>query len=246
MQWSDQAMLLSARRYGEHGGVIHLLSREHGLYRGLARAAFGKKQRGIFQPGNLVAVNWSARLPEHMGTLSAELIYPVAALALENKLSLAGVVSVAALLEQLLHEHDPHPALYDIAASLLMRMAEGEAWQADYVRFELALLSEMGFGLDLSHCAVTGKRGDLTYVSPKSGRAVCAEAAGPYRDKLFRLPGFLLDKAVDPGEQAIADGLRLNGYFIENWLFSSLGRPVPAARTRLLALLQAQAAPALT
>ncbi len=241
MQWQDEGIILSVRKFSERDATISLLSREHGCYRSVVKGAFTKPKRGICQSGNLVSAHWNARLPEHMGTLQCELIRPVAALLLNDPLRLACMGSLTTLLDTALAERDPHPALYRETAAFLSGLSDIYPhrpeqnpqfdWLANYVRLELFLLQEMGFGLDLSVCAATGRREDLCYVSPKTGRAVTREAGAPYQEKLLPLPSFLLDgSAPDPVE--ILDGLRLCGYFFEHRLLASRERKMPAARVR--------------
>lgn len=233
MQWSDEAIVLSIRRFAEHGAVACLFARDHGLYHGVAKAALSKAQRGTYQPGNLVKARWRARLSEHVGTWQCELAAPMAALCMQEAEALAALNAVCALIPLAMHERDPHPLLYDSALRLLQDIAAGQPWQADYVRFELCLLQESGFGLDLTACAATGCEDNLVYVSPKSGCAVSAEAGAPYHDRLLPLPAFL-QRSASPDAQALADGLRLTGYFLERALLMAIDKPMPAARTQLV------------
>jgi len=244
MQWSDEAIVLSLRRFAEHGAVTCLFAREHGLYYGVAKAALSKAQRGTYQPGNLVKARWSARLSEHVGTWQCELASPIAALCMQDAAALAALNAVCAMIPLAMQERDPHPLLYDSALRLLQDIAAGRPWQADYVRFELCLLQESGFGLDLSACAATGNTQHLIYVSPKSGCAVSAEAGAPYHERLLPLPAFLREEmSADP--TAIAEGMQLTGYFLERALLTAIDKPMPSARTRLMArYLSPQAAPA--
>jgi DNA repair protein RecO (recombination protein O) len=236
MQWNDLAIVLSVRRFAEHGAVASMFAREHGLYHGVAKAALSKAQRGIFQPGNVVAARWSARLSEHIGSWQCELDTPLAAWSMQDAKALAALNAVCAMIPLAMHDRDPHPLLYDNALRLLEQIAAGKPWQADYVRFELCLLTEAGFGLDLTACAATGSYQELIYVSPKSGCAVSATAGEPYRDKLLPLPAFLRDSGTED-MRAIADGLTLTGYFLRQWLLAAIGKTMPAARDRVVQIL---------
>lgn len=233
MELSGEAIILSVHKFAEHGAVVRLLGREEGVYAGVCKHALSSRQRGTYQVGNRVHAHWRARLQEHLGTLDCEMITPVAALAMQDAHALAALASACQLVQSAIEERDPHPALYDALRELLMQMALGERWHEDYVRFELLLLAEAGFGLDLSSCAATGQIDELTYVSPKSGGAVCREAGAPYRQKLLPLPGFLLHPMAQADRRALDDGLRLTGHFLHHWLLAPHGRKLPHLRERL-------------
>ena len=240
MHWDDKAIILSARRLGENAAVIHLLTPQHGMYAGVDNGAFGKRRRGIYQPGNIVAAHWQARLAEHLGILTCELVHATAAHLLDDRSRLAALTSAALLAEKMLAEREAQPAVYDAMEKLVSGLCNGDGWLADYVRLEYALLSCTGFGLDLERCAATGAVNDLIYGSPKSGGAVSREAGRPYHEKLLALPSFLLsmpeEEAVEHAE--ILDGLRLCGYFLEARVFAPRGIPVPAVRARFIKTLQ--------
>jgi DNA repair protein RecO (recombination protein O) len=231
MQWSDEGFVLSVRRHGETSAIVNLLSHDHGRHVGLVRGGDSSRQRATLQPGNLVAVTWRARLEEHLGTYTIEPVLALAAVLLDRPGPLAALISVCSLIAASLPEREPHPQLFD-DLSALMALLDGPDWRAAYTRWELALLGEVGFGLDLSTCALTGTNDNLNFVSPKSGRAVSASAGEPYRDRLLPLPGFLSggDTATPEG---LAAGLRLTGYFIERHILMPHGRSMPDARTRL-------------
>jgi len=155
---------------------------------------------------------------------------------------LAGLTAATAVTEAALPEREPHLAIHDGFAALLAALAGTPNWAAIYVRFELGLLAELGFGLDLSHCAATGSTEDLAYVSPRSARAVSREAAAPYKEKLLPLPGFLLPEAGEKlVRQDILDGLKLTGYFLQSAVFAPHNRPLPMARERLVERISRQA-----
>ncbi len=236
MNWSDEGYVLSVRRHGEAAAIVNLLTRDHGRHAGLVRGGMGRRLRGVLQPGNQVAANWRGRLEEHLGTYTVEGKRDHAAGLLGDGDRLAGLTAAAAVTETALPEREPHLPVHDAFASLLDALANAPGWAAVYVRFELGLLGELGFGLDLSHCAATGQTDDLAYVSPRSARAVSRDAGEPYKDRLLQLPQFLLAEAPDaPTTQDIVDGLKLTGHFLETAVFAPHNRPLPAARERLVA-----------
>ena len=243
MNWSDEGYVLSVRRHGEAAAIVNLLTREHGRHAGLVRGGMGRRLRGVLQPGNQVAAAWRARLAEHLGTFTVEAVRDHAAGLLSDGDRLAGLTAAVAVTEAALPEREPHLAIYDGFAALLAALGGerggepgGEwTWAAVYVRFELGLLAELGFGLDLSQCAATGATDDLAYVSPRSARAVSRGAAAPYKDKLLPLPGFLLPGATETLSPAdVLDGLKLTGFFLASQVFAPHNRPSPAARDRLV------------
>jgi DNA repair protein RecO (recombination protein O) len=226
--WDDEALILSVRRHGEHAGLCMLLTRTHGRHAGLLPGAWSKSRRGVVQPGNRVRAVWRARLSEQLGTLTLELIEAHCVAALADPGRLAALSSACALAELALPERQPQPASFAALSALLSALA-AESWPTIYVHFERALLSDLGFGLDLSVCALTGVTEDLAYVSPKSGRAVSRSAGQPWAPRLLPLPRFLV--AGGEGDCAdIRDGLRLTGHFLDRHVLS---RPLPA-RTRLV------------
>jgi DNA repair protein RecO (recombination protein O) len=232
MEWSDEAIVLEARAHGETSVVARLLTREHGLHAGLVQGGAGTRGRGVLQPGNRVAAKWRARLSEHLGTYTLELVESHAAKVLDEPLRLAALQSACAVIAAAMPEREPHePAFHGFSAWLAS--LPGEAWDAGYVAFELGLLAALGFGLELDRCAATGAREGLTHVSPRTGRAVSETAAAPFRDRLLSLPGFLIGAgAADPA--AIVDGLALSGHFLARSLFAATHAPLPAARERFI------------
>ncbi|MBR0683737.1 DNA repair protein RecO [Roseomonas eburnea] len=234
MDWSAPAVVLDVRPYGEGAAIVSLLTEEHGRHAGLAKGGASRAQAGIWLPGNLVEAHWVGRLADQLGALSGELVHAAAALAMDDPLALALLSSACAIAADALPEREPHPRAFHALVSLIGHLAGGaEGVMADYVRWETLVLGELGYGLDLSACAVTGAGEGLTHVSPRTGRAVCAEAAAPYAGRLLALPAFLLHED-DPGDQAAWDaGLRLTGHFLERDAFGARHRPVPEARHRL-------------
>ncbi len=253
IEWSDDGIVLSARRHGESAAIVSLLTRAHGRHAGLVLGGAGRRARGVYEPGNRVAATWRARLSEHLGHYACELAESRAAALLDDALRLAALASATAILDAALPEREPHARLFESLDDLvghLLDPAADMAWPALYVRFELDLLTELGFGLDLSRCAATGRSDDLAYVSPKTGRAVSTTAGDPYRDRLLSLPSFLTRPAVSNGISPadILNGLRLTGFFLEQHVFAHqpappTGRsPLPAARDRLVTVFRRRAA----
>ena len=224
--------------------IVTLLTRDHGRHAGLVRGGAGKRARGLYQPGNVVTADWQARLPEHLGTYRCEMVRAHAADLLSERLPLLALDSAAALVETTLPEREPHTALFEGLHALVAALAR-PGWEAAYVRWELDLLAELGFGLDLSACAATGTTEDLIYVSPRTARAVSAESGKPYHDRLLRLPEFLLKGAgAVPTADDLDAGLRLTGHFLERDIFPSLERNVPPARERFVDAIARMASPA--
>jgi DNA repair protein RecO (recombination protein O) len=233
MFWQDEGVVLSARRHGESAAIVTLMTREHGRHAGLVRGGGGKRARSLYQPGNRLQITWRARLVDQLGQLSAEPLALLAARLLHDPDRLACLGAACALLDAGLPERDPHPSLYGALNDFLEVLVEDRQWLECYVRFELELLAELGFGLDLSACAVTGDTDGLVFVSPASGRAVSRRGAGTYAPRLLPLPGFLIGR--EPADDAaILEGLRLTGAFLRRHLFDATERAVPAARERLL------------
>jgi DNA repair protein RecO (recombination protein O) len=234
MEWRDQGVVLSVRRHGETSAIVEVFTAEHGRHAGVVRGGTSRKIAPILQPGAQLDVTWRARLQEHIGSFTIEPILSRAGAIMDDRLALAGLNAVTALLSFCLAEREEHPPLYHRTISLLDMLGRSELWPLAYVRWELALLEEMGFGLDLSSCAVTGAIDDLAYVSPKSGRAVSAEGVGEWAEKMLPLSPSLLGQGV--GElNDVREGLLTTGYFLKTRLAAQLGdKPLPEARQRLV------------
>ena len=235
MEWTDEAIVLDCRRHGENAAIVTLLTPTQGRHAGLVHGGMGSKSRGLYQPGNQVRATWRGRLAEQLGTYTAEMITPHAALLMDDALRLSGLMAACAVAEGALPEREPHVAVYAGLQALLTAM-ESEAWPAIYVKLELGLLQELGFGLDLDSCAVSGETEGLAFVSPRTGRAVTAAAAAPYKGKLLALPPFLLaggDLQAAPKEDLLA-GLALSAHFLERHVFWPHNKTLPASRTRFV------------
>jgi DNA repair protein RecO (recombination protein O) len=237
MECHDDGIVLAAQRQGEGGLVVSLLTRAPGRHAGWVPGGGSTKARGLYQPGNRVTARWRARLDEHLGTYGCELVASTAAAFMDDPARLAALASACALLQAALPERAPHPALHEATLALLEDLPRAD-WGRAYVRWELALLAELGFGLDLTACAATGANDGLVYVSPKSGRAVSLSAGAPWRDRLLALPRFLVEPAADGDETEVPAGLRLTGHFLERHVFADRERGLPAARGRLVERLE--------
>ena len=235
MQWADEGIVLSTRVHGETSAIAELLTKNHGRHLGLVRGGRSKRLRPVLQAGNLVRATWRARLSEHLGSYTLELEEAHAARIFDERAALAGLNTLSAL-ARLLPEREPHAPLYDATRLVLSALAEGDHWQALLVRWEMGLLNELGFGLDLETCAATGVTDDLVYVSPRTGRAVSREAGEPYKDKVLMLPAFLLSSngnTTGPDKADIAAGFRLTGFFLDKHVWGPRALKPPDARERL-------------
>ena len=234
MDWSEEGVVLGVRRQGENNVVLELLTRDHGRHLGLVRGGRGRRLRPVLQTGNIVDAAWRGRLAEHLGTFTVEALEMNAARIMDDPARLSGLMTMATH-ARLLPEREPHHRLYDAFRIVLNQMNTEEIWPTLLVRWELGLLEELGFGLDLGKCAATGSTVDLIYVSPKSGKAVSADAGAPYKSKLFALPAFVTGRSADePTGQDIFDGFRLTGFFLEKHLYGPRGIDLPDSRAALL------------
>lgn len=234
MDWRDEGTLLSVRKHGETSAIIEVFTAEHGRHAGVVRGGISRKIAPILQPGAQLDLAWRARLEEHIGTFTVEPLKSRAAAVMDDRAALAGLNAMTALLGFALPEREVHPRLYAHSVAMFDLLGQTEAWPVAYLGWELALLEALGFGLDLSVCAVTGGAEDLVFVSPKSGRAVSAEAAGDWADRLLPLPPELLG-VVTENLAGVGEGLRTTGHFLTTKLAHSLGdRPLPEARARLV------------
>ena len=237
MDWNDDGIVLAARPHGETGLVVSLLTREHGRHAGFVPGGVSRKVRPTWQIGNLVEAGWRARTAEQLGNFSGELREAHSARVLDSAVELAGLSSACAVVDAALPEREPHPAIFEGFHAFLTVLGH-EGWPAIYVRLELGLLQELGFGLDLEKCAATGATEDLAYVSPKTGRAVSRAAAEPYKEKLLPLPPFLSTGGLPSDAEQLRQGLDLTGYFLERHVFWPHNKPLPPARARFMETLE--------
>ena len=234
ISWEDQGIILAVRRFGEHDAIITLLTENQGRHAGIVKGGSGKRGRSLLQPGNLVKAWWRARLDEHLGTFTLEGLKAYAADAMSAADVLAGLSALCAMAEATLPEREPHAAVYRHTLHLLEHLSV-PGWETHYVLWELALLRDMGYGLDLTVCAATGVIDDLAYVSPRTGRAVSRAAGAPYVPRLLALPAFLRDAAGEGGPSEISQGLALTGHFFEALVFRPHRQEIPASRQRFAA-----------
>lgn len=235
MDWRGVGILLNVRRHGESSAIIEVFTEDKGRHAGVVRGGTSRKIAPVLQPGAQLDVAWRARLEDHLGTFSVEPVRSRAALVMDSRLALAGLNTVTALLSFCLPEREAHAALYRRTEQLLDLLGQDALWPLAYLQWEVALLNEMGFGLDLTACAVTSSTENLIYVSPKSGRAVSAEGAGEWADRLLPLPPVLRGEG-QATDQEISQAFETTGYFLGSRMAPDLGtRPLPEARARFVA-----------
>ena len=236
MQWRDQALILGGRRFGESGLILDALTANKGRRSGLIYGGASRKKRPHFEAGNTVELSWTGRLEEQLGRFDvAEVLTSRAGRYLDRPEALMAVTTVTALLRGAVDEGDAAGSnLYQPTTLLLDALENWPVWPALYAKWELGLLSSLGFGLDLDKCALSGANDGLTHVSPKTGRAVRGSEAEGYVERLFPLPAFLIDSTALAMAEDIEAALRLTGHFLEERLFSSVHKPVPPVRARLV------------
>lgn len=243
MEWRDSGIVLGLRRHGENAVVLELMTRAHGRHLGVVRNGRSRTMQPVLQPGNHVDALWRARLEEHLGEWKVEPVDMRAATYMHSAVALYGLNHLAAL-TRLLPERDPHPAIYEALEVIGENLVEPPLAAPLLIRYELAILAELGFGLDLSECAATGAQEELVYVSPKSGRAVSRVAGEPWRDRLFRLPAFLGGTLAGvPDWAEVEAGFALTAYFLERHVYGPRGLPPPEARGAFIAALRRDLSP---
>jgi DNA repair protein RecO (recombination protein O) len=237
MEWSDEGVLLTARRHGESAAVIEVFTEAHGRHAGLVRGGGSRRRATHLQPGAQVSLTWRARLADHVGTFRVEPLRGRLGALMGDRLALAGLEAMTGLLVNALPERAPCPDLYARTVTVMDLIPVTDAWPLAYLQWELALLESMGFGLDLSRCAVTGAKAGLRYVSPRTGRAVSADGAGAHAERLLPLPPCLLGRGAAPNPE-IATALKTTGHFLARHLAANQpARPFPPGRGRLADLL---------
>lgn len=223
MQWQDEAIILGVKRHGETSVIAELMTRSRGRHLGMVRAGRSRTMQPVLQPGNRVDVTWRARLHDHLGEYRIEPLQLRAAQLMETATAVYGVQAMASLL-RLLPERDPHPHLFEALDVILDNLSDPVDAGELFVRFELAVLDDLGFGLDLSECAATGLRNDLVYVSPKTGRAVCRAAGAPYASRMLALPPFLsVEQSKAADRESLAAAFRLTGHFLHRHVYEPRG-----------------------
>jgi DNA repair protein RecO (recombination protein O) len=228
MEWTGEGLLIGVRRHGETSVIAEAMVVGRGRHLGLVRGGRTRRLAAVLQPGNSLQLTWRARLEDQLGMFTVELLEARAARLIEDRTQLYLSQLVCELL-RLFPERDPHDRLLGMALRLIDHPPDG----AELARFELAVLDELGYGLDLSACAVTGQTDDLTHVSPKSGHAVSRSAATPYLDRLLPLPSFLTSRGnASPAD--IADALRLTGHFLQTHIWHGRNVPPPPTRDLLI------------
>ena len=237
-EWTDEGLILSIRPHGERNALTSLLTLANGRHAGLVHGFDSASNRGTVQIGNMVQAQWRARLPEQLGTYQLELIRNPSAVFLDDAIKLAGLSSCCAILDVSLPEREANVSVWQATTALIdiICLADNlEDWLVFYVKWEMNLLDQLGFGLNLQSCAVSGLTDALIYVSPRSGRAVHRDHAGHYADRLLHLPCFLQpDLATEPlSDTALLDGLTLTGHFVSRRVFSLIHKELPSARFRL-------------
>lgn len=241
MDWRDTGILLTTRKHGETALILDVFTLGHGRQTGVLRGGASRKRAASLQPGAQLDVTWRARLDDHMGAFTAEPQRSRMAAALADRLALAGLSAVTALLAYALPEREAHPTLYRHSEQLLDLLGQPALWPLAYLRWEMRLLEEMGFALDLSSCAVTGATEGLALVSPRTGRAVTREGAGDWADRLLPLPPVLRGEGAAPDSE-IVEALMVTGHFLTDHLAAEIvGRPLPAAREALMDRIRARA-----
>jgi len=243
MEWQDQGLVLSTRRHGERDAILEVMSAEHGRHLGLVRGGRSTRQVPALQPGNRVSLTWRARLEDHLGQFTAEPLESRAGIVLSDPVALHAVTHLGVLM-RLLPERSPHRNVYEVADATCALLGKPGILAPVLIRFEIMILSELGFGLDLTQCAATGETEDLAYVSPKSGRAVSRAAGAPWIDKLLPLPAFLMATAMEHAVDAteIAAGFKLSGYFLDRHIFDPRGLTHRSARSQMISGIMARLA----
>lgn len=235
MEWRDQGFVLNMRRHGESAAILEVFTPSRGRHAGVVPGGASRKFAATLQPGAQVDLHWRARLEDHIGSFRVEPLRSRAAQAMGDRLSLSGLNAVCALLSFCLPEREAHEALYRRSETLLDLLGDADLWPLAYMRWELALLEEMGFGLDLTACAVTGSNDHLAYISPRTGRAVTSMGAGEWVNRLLPLPQVLLGRGDAPDAEVL-EALRVLGHFLGNHMAPALAhKPLPEARERFVA-----------
>ena len=235
-EWSDQAIVLSARPHGENGAVVSVMTENHGRHNGYVHAARSTRNRGALEPGTLTHIDWKAKVEGQLGTMTLDQGKNLAAFLMDDHLKLSALMSACALCDASLPERENHPAIF-YGMNALLETLQSDVWGAVYVLWEIAFLKELGFGMDFGRCGAGGDPATLTYISPKSGCAVSMAAGEPYKDKLLVLPEFLKPGGIrDGAAPEVLKGLKMTGHFLQNWVFAHHTKGVPSPRLRFESL----------
>ncbi|THG42218.1 DNA repair protein RecO [Sphingomonas olei] len=235
MRLTATAIILSSRAHGEHGAVVRALTGDDGVQAGYVRGGRSRVLRPVLQPANIIIGEWRARTDSQLPALTAELVRSRAPLHSEP-LPAAALEWLTALTAAALPEAHPYPRLYQALSGVLDAIDAAPAargWAAPLARYELLLLSELGFGLDLGRCVATGAQADIGYVSPRSGGAVSRAAAAGYEDRLLPLPAFLAAGGAAEWPDIFA-GLAITGRFLARSILLDRQAETLAARERLI------------
>jgi len=240
MKFHEEAYVLSARSHGDTGVVVDLLTETHGRHAAYVAGGASRRMKPFLQAGARVIADYRARTSDHLGSARLEPVGEGPSALFDDGLALTGLAAAAAVAQGALPEREPHPGAFLAFEALMAAFQIPDVWPAIFVRFEAGLLDDLGFGLDLSRCAVTGAMDDLIWVSPRTGRAVSAEAGAPYADKLLKLPPFMLGAQAGLVEGDVGSGLDLTGHFLEQFVFHPQNRPIPEARVWMIDRLKEQ------
>jgi DNA repair protein RecO (recombination protein O) len=241
VEWEAAGIVVHTAPFGESDVLAGIFTEANGIYRGLARGGAARGKANIWQAGNLVEARWVARLSDQLGSFTAELVHPAAALAMQDGLALSVLMAACAVADGALPEREASPVVFRGLLHLVVHCTQPDAVR-DLVLWEAGLLTELGYGLDLSHCAATGALDGLRFVSPKSGRAVSEAGAGLWKEKLLPLPAFLAGAEGTVSAEELAQGLRITGHFLARDVFGVRNKPLPAARSRLFDVVADRAA----
>lgn len=238
MKWQDNAIILNVTKYSESSAIISMLTENLGLYKGLVRSVKSRNNRGTYLPSNYVLANWNARLPEHLGNFQCEIVKSNACLVMNSFAKLSAINCICSTIESTLAEREAVCDLYLNLQNLIDKITNCDDWEIDYILFELNLISELGFRLNLNTCVVTGQSDDLHYISPKSGSTVCKEKGEPYKNKLFKMPEFFknnYENYHDHSEKKIdiIEGFKITSYFLDKYFFKPNNIKTPKARINM-------------
>jgi DNA repair protein RecO (recombination protein O) len=234
MKFEDQAIILNQHKFQESSYIITLLTENHGLVKGLFRPT--KKNKADMLSGNVVKINWNARLADHLGTITIESIQNIFTIVGQDQIKTTILNSALAMCQLFMQEREPQLTTYEQLKKLLKSLEHGVGQVKEYLLLELELLTKSGYGMDLSRCIATNEIDNLIYISPKSGGAVSEKAGEPYKDKMFKLPKFFLRSELEPSNDDIKESMKILGYFMDKFYFYPYNKKMPQARVKMLEL----------